>query len=114
MCAFKVADRRNSGKSPPSARDKGIYGLGNNALESMLGPIYLGHNREEEMAVMVSALTHVVSGGDGGGGSEGDPMAGYMWDGGGVGEKRGRGEEIDDISIGLYNNIRGEVSLSCI
>ncbi|KAM7523636.1 hypothetical protein LguiA_013538 [Lonicera macranthoides] len=96
----------NSGKSLPSVRDKGIYGLGNNALESILGPMFLGHNREEEMAVMVSALTHVVSGGNGGGGSEGHPTEGHMRSGGGVGEKRGRGEESDGILIGVYNNVR--------
>ncbi|KAM7523635.1 hypothetical protein LguiA_013537 [Lonicera macranthoides] len=113
MCLFKVADRRNSGKSP-TPRDEGLYGI--NGLESVLGPMFLGHNREEEMAVMVSALTHVASGGTGS--SEGDLTGGYMWGGGasGVGEKRGRGEEsgVDgrvssanaDFSIGVSNNIR--------
>lgn len=115
MCVFKVADRRNSGKSP-TPRDEGLYRI--NGLESVLGPMFTGHNREEEMAVMVSALTHVVSGGTGG--SEGDSTAEYMWEGGGggVGEKRGRGDEsgVDgrvcrangDFSIGVSNNIRGK------
>lgn len=56
------------------------------ADEALLGPMFLGHNREEEMSVMVAALTHVVSG-------EVSDWKCYGDGGGDVGEKRQRVEE---------------------
>lgn len=93
MCVFKVANPRNNGdiKPPRVAAVERESGRGGHAYleESVLGPMFPGHNREEEMSVMVSALTHVVSGEVSNWRAGGDLSS----SGGDVGAKRGRQEE---------------------
>ncbi|XP_009589948.1 ethylene-responsive transcription factor ABR1-like [Nicotiana tomentosiformis] len=98
MCIYKVANSRdkisNRRRHEDWDRDDNY-----NMLESMFsGKI----NREEEMSVMVSALTHVVAGEDRlnhqiltdeNGAAENNLGSGFSAVSWGVGEKRGRNEE---------------------
>ncbi|XP_059642896.1 ethylene-responsive transcription factor ABR1-like [Cornus florida] len=80
-CVFKVANPRNSGGNlvrlpmRGEERETDHGGLGGDGINAMLeSPMFSRDIREREMAAMVSALTHVVSGevSEGGLVSEGD------------------------------------------
>ncbi|KAK3014738.1 hypothetical protein RJ639_010274 [Escallonia herrerae] len=114
MCVSKVATPRNSGQRGEEREYEQQHGTLGRGLETGLGLIFLGHSREQEMSVMVSALTRVVSGedlvtgddlgpGGGGGGamslnvggsSFGSPSSSALL--GTVGDKRLREEEGGD------------------
>jgi hypothetical protein len=81
---------------------------GSNWMDSVLGGMFLGRNRDEEMSVMVSALTRVISG----------DVSEDIGGGGGGGEKRKREEDsggdfcdrVDGKSSRTVYNLPSEVS----
>ncbi|OIT39390.1 PREDICTED: ethylene-responsive transcription factor ABR1-like [Nicotiana attenuata] len=104
MCMLKVANFRNKANYKPIRDDE----AGN------INVMFSGINREEEMSVMVSALTRVVRGedkvlnqGDGG------DVAANNWNsniGAGVGEKREREDQSEQLFLSDIRSSGGESS----